>query len=1473
MKRIILLLTLAAVLAFCAAGSAENSFTVNYNGNTFWISRPGSMSGTTQTVTLRTVSETALEGIHYTGQSLEVTFEPGQTMKTISFVTTESSWDNVPLLYRYQNDAGRNYYVEVLDAGGRAVGRQSRLFRDDGGTYRLSLGDVNTGVSGLLYLQNGAFATGMASGKYADISGTESGWTLVTDAGYGNQTPYQIDPASYFSRFNAPASYFREIGDKLYAAVGFDMKEDDDGYQYIQILVNTTSNYDGNDGDGTVNKPSVSLYKACFELSGTGSVVTDEKKMFFPHQKSDKTRASQDPSVWTEFPTDESTLWQQDFKNVSYQAANTGAVIIDPADTIVVRFDAAGKYDDDWYFNNLFARVALVDEKAPELANVVVSSGPYRPGGTVHVSLCFSEPVKASSSSGLETSWGSLVRESASGANVLTYGGTISADATGALSLTSPPAGVTDIAGHALSVNETVAAIINSLLSSKTLSAPYPYAITYDLDGGTLPSGYPASYTFTGGAVTLPTPSREHYTFAGWTGFGLSGLTQSVTIPAGSTGDRAYKANWTPISYSINYQLNGGTHTNPDTYTIEDTLTLTAPDRPGYIFTGWTGTGLNGLTLDVTIPAGSSGSRSYTAHWSEPIVYTISYDLGDESLQTTNPTQYTVLSEAITLANPTRAHYTFAGWTGTDLGETPDMEVTIPAGSTGNRAYTACWLPVSYAINYELDGGTLPSGYPATYTIEDAVTLLAPTRTDYEFTGWTGTDLGATPEPVVTIPAGSCWERSYTAHWSPVSYSISYDLGGGSLPQDHPANYTIESEAITLVNPTRTGYAFTGWTGTGLSGLTLEVIIPTGSYGSRTYTANWEAISYTIQYNYGSVELFGNPSSQLNPSQYTSDSAITLNNPRTYGGIVFLGWTGTGLGTDPVLEVTIPAGSTGNRSYTANWAEDVRCVSWQGSSLRSETLPDSPKTLTSQDTEWSGSCPVVAVGDVTISGRVTVSGNVLLILMDGSNLSASAGITVNSGSILTISVQAFQSGASFTPGAGTLTVDSPTYDCAGIGSDKHHDAGEITILGGAVNVTANDSAAGIGGGLLHRGGNIFIRGGTVSASGKQGAAIGGGNKGSGTVTISGGTVTATTNALGAAVGGGDDGSGTVTISGGMVNATTNGTGAGIGGGDGSNGSAVTISGGTVTATTNSYGAAIGSGKGFSAHRSTATVTISGGTVTATTNGDGAAIGSGEGFDIDYGTGFSTATVTISGGVVTATAEEGSSGAGIGSGGCGSSVVQITGGEVTAQSETATAAIGGNQSAVTISGGTVRATNTIGWDAIGGPGTAVTLTWEAGENGAPLPCSVKASKYGNLTLSKPFFYPSGGVLRVAGGGSYELSQAYLTGVELTPYNPAALPAFGTPVFTLPTGLDVVEANAFEGDTAITVVDARNCTSIGAYAFKNCTALTQILVSSDCVIDDTAFEGCTSLIAVYGLSADYAEDLMGLTDIPAGPAAAE
>lgn len=184
----------------------------------------------------------------------------------------------------------------------------------------------------------------------------------------------------------------------------------------------------------------------------------------------------------------------------------------------------------------------------------------------------------------------------------------------------------------------------------------------------------------------------------------------------------------------------------------------------------------------------------------------------------------------ITPANPTKPGCTFTGWN-------PELPAAMPAE---NLTVTAQWSPDIYAITYNLDGGTA-SGNPDFYTVESAaITLNQPTRIGYTFTGWSGTNLTGEDNLTVTIPTGSIGNRSYTAHWSLNTYSITYDLDGGTA-FGNPDSYTVESAAITLNEPTKAGYVFTGWSGTDLVGEdNLTVTIPAGSIGDRRYTAHWE---------------------------------------------------------------------------------------------------------------------------------------------------------------------------------------------------------------------------------------------------------------------------------------------------------------------------------------------------------------------------------------------------------------------------------------------------------------------------------------------------------------------------------------------------------------------------------------------------------------------------------------------------------
>ena len=444
-------------------------------------------------------------------------------------------------------------------------------------------------------------------------------------------------------------------------------------------------------------------------------------------------------------------------------------------------------------------------------------------------------------------------------------------------------------------------------IGNKTYTANWEltgYTVTMNLNGG---SGETTLlYTVEDEEFALPTPTRNGYEFVGWTGEGIIMPQLNVTIPTGSTGDKAYTANWQVIEYTITLDTNGGPNVSPIKYTVEDSFTLPYPLRPGYEFAGWTldGSGMLPATT-LIIYYGTTGDLHYKAEW-RLAEYTINMDLNGGSGK--EKVVYTITDEDFELPTPTRNGYEFVGWKGEGI-TTPQRIVKIPKGSTGNKAYTANWKVIQYTIITLLEGGNAGSSGAYVYTVEETFTLPTPTRTGYTFWGWTGEGI-TTPQPNVTIPKGSTGDKTYIENWVETGYTITLDLNGGSGKEK--VIYTMTDEDFELPTPTRNGYEFVGWTGERITTPQTSVKIPKGSTGNKAYTANWKVIRYTIT-------LVTNGGAVIASIRYTVEDSVTLPIPPERPGYEFAGWVLDGSGQFPSTPMIIPEGSTGDRIYEAEW--------------------------------------------------------------------------------------------------------------------------------------------------------------------------------------------------------------------------------------------------------------------------------------------------------------------------------------------------------------------------------------------------------------------------------------------------------------------------------------------------------------------------------------------------------------------------
>lgn len=440
------------------------------------------------------------------------------------------------------------------------------------------------------------------------------------------------------------------------------------------------------------------------------------------------------------------------------------------------------------------------------------------------------------------------------------------------------------------------------------------YTVTLDVSGGDPLD--PITYTVET-PVILPTPTSTGYTFLGWTGEGETTPQPTVVLPKGTTGDKMYFANWEVNIYAITLDTSGGNALDAISYAVTSSpITLPTPVRTGYTFLGWTGEGITTPQTEVIIPTGSTGNKAYTANW-EATVYTIML----KNLPNGNETIPYTVEQEVKLPYPEKGGYFFEGWSGTGM-TGQEYYVTIPEGTTGNREYTAHWKPTTYEIAFLMNGGEpLASIF---YTVESPdFDLPIPVRNGYKFVGWTSDGI-TVPQEIVTIHQGSMGFRMYTAQWQeqlveptvvppPTIRVYCRDVDSKELL--HIAVYTpsVESEDFTLNFDSIdvTGRKFVEAFDDSGSKLT-SITIPQGSWGQRDYDAYFAKETYTI-----TLDTNGGPA--MSPIKYTVEDSVTLRNPPDRPGYEFSGWVLDGSGQFPSTPMIIPAGSTGDRLYKAEW--------------------------------------------------------------------------------------------------------------------------------------------------------------------------------------------------------------------------------------------------------------------------------------------------------------------------------------------------------------------------------------------------------------------------------------------------------------------------------------------------------------------------------------------------------------------------
>ena len=362
------------------------------------------------------------------------------------------------------------------------------------------------------------------------------------------------------------------------------------------------------------------------------------------------------------------------------------------------------------------------------------------------------------------------------------------------------------------------------------------YHLYYVLgEGASLDEGKtnPDTYTILD-EFTLNNPSRPGYTFNGWSSSISSSITQVVTV-SNQFGDVTYTANYTantntPYKVIHKYKNLSGSQEEYDiverSYTGTTDTIVNAPveNKTGFVLDGEEGT--------IKILGTGDAYKEYIYNREEYTLNVTDRTNLDESSSANQNYEY---GSEITLIAKNVEGYTFKGWKLSGSSTYISEEQTYTFNIEGNVSIAPIYEKSVYQVSLDPNNNNEPITYQS---IEHGLLVTKPSdptpANGYKFDYWTLNNV----EYDFTTPVTQAIDL--VAKYSLEEYEITYILDDGELQEglSNPDTYTINSN-ITLYNPAKAGYDFTGWTiNDG------DVLYPTiniqNQTGNVTYTAHYE---------------------------------------------------------------------------------------------------------------------------------------------------------------------------------------------------------------------------------------------------------------------------------------------------------------------------------------------------------------------------------------------------------------------------------------------------------------------------------------------------------------------------------------------------------------------------------------------------------------------------------------------------------
>ena len=457
------------------------------------------------------------------------------------------------------------------------------------------------------------------------------------------------------------------------------------------------------------------------------------------------------------------------------------------------------------------------------------------------------------------------------------------------------------------------------------------YSYTHKGSKGDREWYFSTDYDLIGNAPNNP-GSNTLYMYWRLDGYKSSGTSKiTFTIPGFTTTSTSQAFDNTTVGSSSSKTISFGTHYGTALRTSNCSITGTNASE-------FTVTSINESGVTVTFNPTSAGNKTATltitdAHSKKCTItlsaktqYTVTYSKGNYGTGN-NVTDNKVYGTALTLkdkGNFTREHYTQTAWN-TNANGTGGTSYALKASYTQEAALQLypTWTPIEYNITYHLNGGTNHASNPATYNIEQAVTLQAPTRERYTFEGWyLQSDFSG--DKVTQIAQGTTGDITLYAKWSETKYSVNINTNNRNWGITTPsgANW-VGPTPVDLTATHHTGYHFVNWTATGgarIADLNSATTTITAT-ASGTATAHFAESLYDITV-LSSNDTYGKVTQSAPQAGVSTVITITAD-PKE--GYEFTGWSKWSKDGDITIasinSATTTLTATGAGTVTANFAK------------------------------------------------------------------------------------------------------------------------------------------------------------------------------------------------------------------------------------------------------------------------------------------------------------------------------------------------------------------------------------------------------------------------------------------------------------------------------------------------------------------------------------------------------------------------